>query len=113
MVHLQNHPLMVFRGYSVWPPIWVDHTGTSESIPSGEVGVLRQVRCYPDNPRRIFLTMEYEGKDYTGCLLMEYEFSCESIVKLLEGCTGLTMEAIGSLEMPLAFGTCRKAHTGQ
>ena len=103
---------MMFRGYSLWPPVWVDHTGISKSIPSGEPGILLKVQCHPDNPRRIFLTMEHEAAEYTACLLMEYEFACESIGRLLAANTGLTMEQVGSLEVPLAFDTFRKARGG-
>ena len=69
------------------------------------MGVLLKVHHAPTNPRRIFLTMEHEGIEYTGCLLMEYDFSCTVMVRLLEECMGMSIETIGNLEVPLAFET--------
>ena len=34
---------------------------------------------------------------------MEHEFSCIAMMKLFENCIGMTIESIGSLEVPLAF----------
>lgn len=64
---------------------------------------MQNVRCPADNRRRIFLTMEHEEVDYTGCLLMEYDFSCIAMMKVLENCIGMTIESIGSLEVPVTF----------
>jgi hypothetical protein len=107
-MQLRNHPIMVFWGYTRWPPIWIDYHGISESTLRGEVGVLRKARSYPYNHRQIFLTIEHEGAEYTGCLLMEYEFLGEYMARLLNDCLGMTIESIGSLEVPLTFETIKK-----
>ena len=99
---------MVFWGYTRWPPIWIDYHGISESTLRGEVGVLSKARSYPYNHRQIFLTIEHEGAEYTGCLLMEYEFLGEYMARLLNDCLGMTIESIGSLEVPLTFETIKK-----
>ena len=104
-MQLRNHPIMAYWGYTRWPPTWIDYQGTSESTLQGEVGVLRRARCFPYNHRQIFLTIEHEGIEYTGCLLMEYQFSCTAMVRLLEGCMGMSIETIGNLEVPSAFET--------
>jgi hypothetical protein len=110
---LRDHPIMSYRGYSVWPPIWVSRIGTMPQSFHGEVGNLRRARSSSDRAGRIFLTIEHEGVEYTGCVLMEYQFACESILALLQGCHGMSIEAIGSLDLPLAFGTFRKASGSQ
>ena len=102
---------MAFWGYTRWPPIWIEYQGTSESILQGEIGVLRSALSYPYNPRKIFLTIEHERADYIGCLLMEYEFLGEYMASLLNDCIGMTIESIGSLEIPITFETDKKAQT--
>ena len=99
---------MTHWGFSRWPPIWIEYPGTSKALLQGEVGVLREVRYSRDNPRRIFLTMEHEGAEYIGYLLMEYEFFGEYMARILKDCMGMTIESIGSLEVPLALETGKK-----
>jgi hypothetical protein len=112
-MRLRDHPLLSYRGYATWPPAWISRQETRGSSPQGEVGELREVRRYQDKPGRIFLIMDYEGAEYTGCLLMEYHFACDAMVGLLQRCYGMSMNAIGSLDLPLAFGTFRKAYGSQ
>jgi hypothetical protein len=104
---------MSFRGFTIWPPIWIDFKVSSEATRRGEVGVLRQVRNSPYNVRRIFLTIEHECVEYTGTLLMEYEFLGEYMTKFFKDCSGMTIESIGSLEIPLTFDTLKKAQAGR
>ena len=101
-VQLRSHPILSYRGFNLWPPTWVSPS-KSTSTPQGEVGVLRKVRCYPDNPLRLFLTMEYSGAEYEGRLLMEYDLLSMVLVSLLETYTGMTIESIGNLEVPFVF----------
>ncbi len=42
---------------------------------------------------------------------MEYEFLGEYMARLLNDCIGMTIESIGSLEVPLTFETAKKAQT--
>jgi hypothetical protein len=112
-MQLRDHPIMSFRGYSVWPPIWIDHTGTGTETPRGEIGVLLDARRYPENPRRIFITIKHNQAEYTGCLLMEYQFACDSVLRLLNDCSAMSIKDIGSVELPLAFGTFRRANGSQ
>ena len=105
--------MMSIFGYALWPPIWIDCQGIRESTLRREVGVLRKIRNSPYNVRQIFLTMEHEGVMYTGCLSMQYEFLGEYMGNFFDYCTGMTIETIGSLEIPLAFDTLGKARTGR
>ena len=100
---------MSFRGFALWPPIWIDYQGTREATRQGEVGILRNVRNSPYNVRRIFLTIEHEGAQYIGTFVMEYEFLGEYMTKFFKNCIGMTIESIGSLDVPLALETLKKA----
>jgi len=108
-MQLRNHPITSFGGFAIWPPIWIDYQGTSEATRRGEVGVLRLVRNSPYNVRQIFLTIEHEGAVYTGTLVFEYEFLGEYMTNFFKDCRGMTIESIGSVEIPLTFDTLKKA----
>ena len=112
-MQLRKHPIMAFWGYTRWPPIWIEYQGTNESTLGGEIGVLRRAQSHPCNPRQIFLTIGHEGAEYIGCLLMEYEFLGVYMARLLNDCIGMTIESIGSLEVPLTFETVKKAQTAR
>lgn len=47
--------------------------------------------------------MEYAGAEYQGRLLMEYDLLSMVVVSLMENCKGMTIEAIGNLEVPFVF----------
>ena len=104
-----NHSSASFRGFILWPPIWIDSRGTSEATRRGEVGVLRLVSNSPYNVRHIFLTIEHEGALYTGTLVFEYEFLGEYMTNFFKDCKGMTIESIGSVEIPLTVDTLKKA----
>jgi len=89
---------MSFRGFALWPPIWIDNQGTREA--QGKIGVLRNVRNSPFNGRRIFLMIEHEGAQYIGTFVMEYELLGEYMTKFFKDCIGMTLESIGSLDVP-------------
>jgi hypothetical protein len=100
----------------MWPPVWVGIGATQGRIPRGEVGCLIEVRRYPNRPRRIFMTMEYEGSQYTGALLFDDNISCEQVYKLLRRYYGLLILEIGNLDLPLdldAASIYRKASACQ
>lgn len=99
-MQLRDHPLVAYRGYSMWPPIWVGISVRGQS-PPGEAGHLREVRAYPDKPRRIFLTMEHAGAHYVGCLLFDEQIYCERVAEVLRRCCGMLIKEIGDLDIPL------------
>lgn len=99
-MQLRDHPTFLFRGFNLWPPTWIGRV-TCPSAPIGEVGVLRDVQWHPDIPLRVLLTMELEGANYQSRLLMENDLISMVMVSLLEDCKGMTIESIGSLEVPV------------
>ena len=68
--------------------------------------MLQKAQCYPYNHRLIFLTIEFEGCEYIGCLIMDFEFLGEYMEMLLAHCLGMSIESIGSLEVPFTFDGC-------
>ena len=101
-MHLRDISILNSQGFHRWPPTWMEYKGPSESTPKGELGVLRKVHCYTYNHRVTFLTIEFEGCEYIGCLVMEFDFLGKYMETLLEDCLGMSIESIGSLEVPLA-----------
>jgi hypothetical protein len=100
-MQLREHPLMFYRGYPVWPPIWVGLG--SENRPHGEIGYLKEVRCYPTKPGRTYLVIDHEGAQYTGCLLLDDRIFCEQLCNFLQRFCGMLIKEIGNLELPAAL----------
>jgi hypothetical protein len=61
---LREHPLMVCGGIRNWPPIWLWIGGENNKRPRGEVGVLIRVEPSVVEPRRLFLTIQYNDSEY-------------------------------------------------
>ena len=99
-MRLREHPLLSYRGYSMWPPIWVGIGGTTGHHPQGEVGRLKEVRYYETRPCRLFLAMDYGGALYTGCLLFDDNESCQRVVEVLRCCYDMFIRDIGGLDLP-------------
>jgi hypothetical protein len=115
-MRLREHPFMSYRGYPMWPPIWVGMGPRTGESPQGEIGHLREVRCYPDKPRRVFLVIDHDGSQYTGCLLFDDSRFSEQICNFLKAYYGTLTSAIGDLEIPPFLEwvtTYRKASDGQ
>jgi hypothetical protein len=103
-MQLREHPLMFYRGYPMWPPIWVGLGATKGQSAQGEVGRLKEVRCYPGKPRRVFLVIDHESEQYTGCLLFDDDAFSQRICSFLKGYYGRLTRFIGDLDVPLDLG---------
>ena len=97
---LRDHPLMRYHGVSNWPPAWLWIDGVENKRPRGEIGTLTAVDVSKVPPtNRCFLTIDYEGSSYMGCLLFDDTAFCGEITKLLQGCLNRPVAEIGSLEV--------------
>jgi hypothetical protein len=85
----------------MWPPIWVGVGQTSAQTPPGEIGELVEIRRYADRPRRLFMIMRTQGREYTGALLFDDDRSCDQIQNLLRRCQGAAIVDVGNLDVPL------------
>ena len=95
---LRNHPLLSYRGFSSWPPIWVPiKAAYGTTTLKGEIGTLTHtisnalaMKCY--------LRIVYENIGYMGCLLCSDVAFCSQVAAALEDNRGRTIKEIGDLD---------------
>ena len=100
--HLRDHPKLRYHGVPTWPPDWGGTYKGHDLIPQGEIGILRNVEKIDSNsyyPDHLFLTVEYNGKGYTGGLWIEESEFLEKIFDLLKKNKGKKTEEIGKMEI--------------
>ena len=65
-MQLRASPITL-RNVCNWPPAWVRlgraHARAAKTI-TGEIGVLKEVRCYEDRPGRVYLSVDHDGTTY-------------------------------------------------
>ena len=101
---MQSHPFPItLRNVCNWPPAWVRlgraHARAAKTI-TGEIGVLKEARCYEDRPGRIYLTVDYDRTAYVGCLLFDDQRLCKQAFEHLQRCYGMAIQAVGTSELP-------------
>jgi hypothetical protein len=101
-MQLRKHSLLTYHGFPAWPPVWV--AVSSGTAIAGEVGSLKRVRLHPDRPRCVFLTIEDNGVQFTGCLIVEFQFAAYALEDLLKHHIGVSIRSIGDLELADEFG---------
>ena len=102
-MQLRKYPANRFSDLRNWPPVWLRLgrvNAKAAKTCAGEIGILKEVRCHEDRPGRIYLTVAYNGAAYVGCLLFDDERSCQRAFEHLRRCYGMSIEAIGSSELP-------------
>ena len=102
-MELRHHPLMSYRAFPSWPPIWVCRDANVPGRLRGEVGTLTEVRTAKTLPHKCFLITKHEEVEYIGCLLFSDESFCEQITKLLQEHCGDSIQHIGSLDLSHTF----------
>lgn len=101
-MHLRDHPKLRWHGVRVWPLPWLGPRAPDAPGPIGEQGILREVECFPalpSIPARLGLSIEYEGRRFTGVLFLD---DADFLVRLRDtlcGCLGRPIAGIGSLEV--------------
>ncbi len=103
---LRNDPLKSFGGLRNWPPTWSCIGGENKSRPTGEVGVLKEVKTYYPTGQtfglplnRIFLFIEYDNSRYVGGMSFEDAEVCKTVAELLKSHCGHDLAEIGELEL--------------
>ena len=101
-MRLRPFPIKL-RNVCNWPPAWVRlgraHARAAKTI-TGEIGVLKEVRCYEDRPGRVYLTVDHGGTAYVACVLLDDQGFCKHAFERLRRCYGMTIEAVGRSELP-------------
>ncbi len=94
--------MMRLRDASNWPPVW-SRLGRANAKAAktltGEIGVLKEVRCHEDRPGRLYLTVNHDGTAYVGCLLFDDQRFCKHAFEHLQRCYGMAINEIGSSEI--------------
>ena len=91
---------MFYRGIRNWPPTWTSGRSTRERLPTGEIGILKDVSMHTDPFCEIILTMENGGRSYKGSLRFEDPWFCSHVYSVLQQYLGHTIQEIGALELP-------------
>jgi hypothetical protein len=98
-MQLRDYPLMRLRDFCHWPPPWV-RIGTvpctAPKVVTGEIGVLRAVRYYPERRGRIYLTVDYDDAAYVGCVMIHNEAFGEEMFQHLRRCCSMSLDDIGN-----------------
>jgi len=96
---LREHPLMIYGGIRNWPPIWLWIGGEKNERPRGEVGVLIRVKPSVVEPRRLFLTIQYNDSEYMGWLSFGDAEFCREIYNLLKRLYRHSISEIGEMDI--------------
>ena len=96
-VKLRNDARMLYRGISIWPPLWIEQQGDSR-IEKGESGILIDVQEGPDRDKS-YLYSSHDNKIYVGCLLFEDAEACKFVTALLKEKIGKPIRSIGDTEI--------------
>ena len=60
-------------------------------------------KILPSAAGRLFLVIDSGGDDYVGCLIFDDAVFCERLCEFLKTHRGMSIEAIGGLELPATF----------
>lgn len=96
---LRDHPALVISGLSVWPPVWIDTRTQPFKRLEGEIGILTGTVLNHGFPRAIFLTMEFEQKDYMGFVTCADASFCCQLDSFLQNYIGRPIKEIGDLDL--------------
>jgi len=93
---------MICGGIVNWPPIWIWTGGERNERPRGEI-VLIKVELSLLDPRRLFLTIQYNDSEYMGWLSFDDAKFCQKIYHLLKGLYRQSISEIGELDISRAL----------
>jgi hypothetical protein len=65
----------------------------------GEVGRLKKILYEADSEGKIFLVIDYQEAEYVGCVLFDSKRFCEQVAHRLRSQQGVSIEALGSLDI--------------
>jgi hypothetical protein len=91
---------MSYVGMRNWPPAWLWRGGSDDTMPTGEVGLLKDVILSDiDPPTRCFLVMQHMGAEYVGCLSCENSAFCREIYRVLSDHCGNPIDEIADVDI--------------
>jgi hypothetical protein len=99
-MRLRDDPRISYKGFSSWPPAWVWRGGNRYSQPTGEVGVLKDVKLSSIEPcESCFLIIEHEGQEYVGAVLFEDPLFCRAIYDVLLRHCSRPIREVGDIDL--------------
>ena len=101
-MQFRRHWFMRFRDLCNWPPLWIRLGTAGGKAPralTGEIGILRRVRYYPNRRGRMYLTIHHGRAAYVGCLVIDDEHFCLRMAEHLRRRYGMSIDEIGSSEI--------------
>jgi hypothetical protein len=99
---LRDHPILTDQGVCSWPPAWLRTSGNENSIATGEVGILRDVKTHDAISSKCFLFMEHNGASFVGRMSVDSTALCQKLVRLLKQHRGEPLNLIGELDVDLS-----------
>jgi len=100
--NLRDHPRMSFNGAPNWPPewMWADGPRNFYLHPTGEVGVLEDVRRSMMNPDRcLFVTMRRQEVSISDVSISIRKEFCKRVFELLRANHSRTIQEIGAIDI--------------
>jgi hypothetical protein len=99
IIKLRDHPLMSYRGFSTWPPVWTQTGSGPVKTLFGEIGVLRYAYSSLQPFSQCTLLIDYENQRFAGVLLFDNPDFCVQICNLLQANANRSIEEIADLDL--------------
>lgn len=96
---LRSHPLISYRNFRTWPPVWTKRDGACVKMLFGEFGVLTCAYLCDGSSTQCCLLIDYENQSFGGALLFDNPIFCNQICRLLEANVGRSLKEIGDLDL--------------
>jgi hypothetical protein len=101
---LRTHPKLKYQGARMWPPDWSGGYNGTLLYPRGEEGVLRDVSVARRDllgPERLELINEYQGRRFSGLLLLDDAVLVPKLRDILSEHIGAPIKDVAQLEVDL------------
>jgi hypothetical protein len=99
IIKLRDHPLISYRGFRTWPPVWTQAGPGHLKTLFGEIGILRCAASSLEPFSQCTLLIDYEKQTFTGVLLFDNPDFCVQICNLLQANVGRSIEEIADLDV--------------
>jgi hypothetical protein len=96
---LRDHPLMFYKGFRSWPPMWVCVDNSSKRPVEGdEIGTLMQATIHGLGESRITLRMNNEHGEYLAIVDFDDHTFCMQAYERLKNYVGKSIRDAGDME---------------
>jgi hypothetical protein len=102
-MELRHHLKMTFEGKQNWPPHWMGPYSSTNPLPRGEVGILKEVYTKAANTigeSRCYLVIEHQDREYFASLRCDDRYFLVEVCRALQGYVGALISDVGSVDIP-------------